>query len=95
MICCGLMERRRPRALLSWRTDIVGCGSLRLEVYLLNKHNADDFSEADERLAATLATQVAIGTKTLCSTAMRNDTPASCSWRLQSASRPKKDAHNS
>src|SRR5882672_7647981 len=29
-------------------------------VYLLNKHNADDFSEADERLAATLATQVAI-----------------------------------
>jgi len=29
-------------------------------VYLLNKLNADDFSEADERLAATLATQVAI-----------------------------------
>jgi signal transduction histidine kinase len=28
-------------------------------VYLLNKLNADDFSEADERLAATLATQVA------------------------------------
>jgi signal transduction histidine kinase/DNA-binding response OmpR family regulator len=28
-------------------------------VYLLNKVNADDFSEADERLAATLATQVA------------------------------------
>src|SRR6266550_39102 len=32
------------------------CGWL----YLLNKLNADDFSEADERLAATLATQVAI-----------------------------------
>ncbi len=29
-------------------------------VYLLNKPNADDFSEADERLAATLATQVGI-----------------------------------
>ena len=29
-------------------------------VYLLNKVNADDFSEADERLTATLATQVAI-----------------------------------
>jgi signal transduction histidine kinase/DNA-binding response OmpR family regulator len=29
-------------------------------VYLLNKLNADDFSEADERLTATLATQVAI-----------------------------------
>jgi signal transduction histidine kinase/DNA-binding response OmpR family regulator len=29
-------------------------------LYLLNKLNADDFSEADERLAATLATQVAI-----------------------------------
>jgi signal transduction histidine kinase/DNA-binding response OmpR family regulator len=28
-------------------------------VYLLNKINEDDFSEADERLAATLATQVA------------------------------------
>ncbi|MBC8029256.1 MAG: response regulator [Pyrinomonadaceae bacterium] len=28
-------------------------------VYLLNKLNEDDFSEADERLAATLATQVA------------------------------------
>ena len=28
-------------------------------VYLLNKLNADDFNEADERLAATLATQVA------------------------------------
>ncbi len=28
-------------------------------IYLLNKLNADDFSEADERLAATLATQVA------------------------------------
>ncbi|MGH9881549.1 MAG: response regulator, partial [Pyrinomonadaceae bacterium] len=32
------------------------CGYL----YLLNKVNAEDFSEADERLAATLATQVAI-----------------------------------
>ncbi|MDQ2938506.1 MAG: response regulator, partial [Acidobacteriota bacterium] len=32
------------------------CGWL----YLLNKVNADDFTEADERLAATLATQVAI-----------------------------------
>ncbi|HUS09914.1 MAG TPA: ATP-binding protein, partial [Pyrinomonadaceae bacterium] len=29
-------------------------------VYLLNKVDADDFSEADERLAATLATQVAV-----------------------------------
>jgi signal transduction histidine kinase len=29
-------------------------------VYLLNKLNAEDFSEADERLAATLATQVAV-----------------------------------
>jgi signal transduction histidine kinase/DNA-binding response OmpR family regulator len=29
-------------------------------VYLLNKLNANDFSEADERLTATLATQVAI-----------------------------------
>ncbi len=29
-------------------------------VYLLNKPNADEFSEADERLAATLATQVGI-----------------------------------
>ncbi|MFN2515787.1 MAG: response regulator [Pyrinomonadaceae bacterium] len=29
-------------------------------VYLLNKLNANDFSEADERLAATLATQVAV-----------------------------------
>ena len=29
-------------------------------VYLLNKINAEDFSEADERLAATLATQVAV-----------------------------------
>ncbi|MFN2493703.1 MAG: response regulator [Pyrinomonadaceae bacterium] len=29
-------------------------------IYLLNKLNSDDFSEADERFAATLATQVAI-----------------------------------
>jgi signal transduction histidine kinase/DNA-binding response OmpR family regulator len=29
-------------------------------VYMLNKVNADDFTEADERLAATLATQVAV-----------------------------------
>lgn len=29
-------------------------------IYLLNKLNADEFSEADERLAATLATQVSI-----------------------------------
>jgi signal transduction histidine kinase/DNA-binding response OmpR family regulator len=29
-------------------------------VYLINKFDADDFSEADERLAATLATQVAV-----------------------------------
>jgi len=29
-------------------------------LYLLNKINADDFTEADERLAATLATQVAV-----------------------------------
>ena len=29
-------------------------------VYLINKSDADDFNEADERLAATLATQVAV-----------------------------------
>lgn len=29
-------------------------------LYLINKVNADDFTEADERLAATLATQVAV-----------------------------------
>ena len=34
--------------------------SVRGWVYLLNKLNADDFTEADERLAATLATQVSI-----------------------------------
>src|SRR6185295_5864645 len=39
---------------------IVSSGGVCGWVYLLNKINADDFSEADERLAATLATQVAI-----------------------------------
>ena len=37
---------------------IYGCSELCGWVYLLNKLNTDDFSEADERLAATLATQV-------------------------------------
>ncbi|MDQ2977263.1 MAG: response regulator, partial [Acidobacteriota bacterium] len=43
-------------------------------LYLLNKLNADDFSEADERLAATLATQVAIAYENavLYSDAQRN-----------------------
>lgn len=39
---------------------IVSGAGVRGWIYLLNKVNADDFSEADERLAATLATQVAI-----------------------------------
>ena len=39
---------------------IVSSGGVCGWIYLLNKINADDFSEADERLAATLATQVAI-----------------------------------
>lgn len=39
---------------------IVSGAGVRGWFYLLNKVNADDFSEADERLAATLATQVAI-----------------------------------
>jgi signal transduction histidine kinase/DNA-binding response OmpR family regulator len=38
---------------------ILSGAGLRGWIYLLNKLNADDFSEADERLAATLATQVA------------------------------------
>ncbi|MCU1267869.1 MAG: two-component hybrid sensor and regulator [Acidobacteria bacterium] len=38
---------------------IVTASRVRGWVYLLNKVNADDFTEADERLAATLATQVA------------------------------------
>jgi signal transduction histidine kinase/ActR/RegA family two-component response regulator len=41
-------------------TPLLSAGGVRGWVYLLNKSNADDFSEADERLAATLATQVAI-----------------------------------
>ena len=52
-------DRRDPAALLfgsadSFRRRVFGW------VYLLNKTDAEDFSEADERLAATLATQVAI-----------------------------------
>jgi signal transduction histidine kinase/DNA-binding response OmpR family regulator len=39
---------------------ILSAGGVCGWVYLLNKLNADDFSEADERLAVTLATQVAI-----------------------------------
>jgi signal transduction histidine kinase/DNA-binding response OmpR family regulator len=50
-------------------SDLVHCflgapmlspGGVRGWVYLLNKQNADDFSEADERLAVTMATQVAV-----------------------------------
>jgi signal transduction histidine kinase/DNA-binding response OmpR family regulator len=39
---------------------ILSADGVRGCVYLLNKLNADDFSEADERLGETLATQVAI-----------------------------------
>jgi signal transduction histidine kinase/DNA-binding response OmpR family regulator len=39
---------------------ILSSGAVCGWICLLNKLNADDFSEADERLAATLATQVAI-----------------------------------
>ena len=39
---------------------IMSAGSVCGWVYLLNKRGADAFTEADERLAATLATQVAI-----------------------------------
>jgi len=39
---------------------ILSAARVRGWVYLLNKLNADDFTEADERLAATLATQVSI-----------------------------------
>ncbi len=39
---------------------IVSAGGILGWVYMLNKMNAEDFSEADERLAATLSTQVAI-----------------------------------
>ncbi|HEV7474972.1 MAG TPA: response regulator [Pyrinomonadaceae bacterium] len=39
---------------------ILSAGGVCGWIYLLNKLSADDFSEADERLAATLATQVAI-----------------------------------
>jgi signal transduction histidine kinase/DNA-binding response OmpR family regulator len=39
---------------------ILSADGVRGWVYLLNKLNADDFSEADERLGETLATQVAI-----------------------------------
>src|ERR1043166_327702 len=43
---------------------IVSSGAVCGWLCLLNKLNADDFSEADERLAATLATQVAIAYET-------------------------------
>ena len=39
---------------------LLSAGSVRGWIYLVNKLNADDFSEADERFAATLATQVAV-----------------------------------
>ena len=39
---------------------ILSSGIVRGWLYLLNKIGADDFSDADERLAATLATQVAV-----------------------------------
>ncbi|HEY3026620.1 MAG TPA: response regulator [Pyrinomonadaceae bacterium] len=39
---------------------ILSASKVRGWIYLLNKVNANDFTEADERLAATLATQVAI-----------------------------------
>ena len=39
---------------------ILSSGRVRGWVYLLNKLNADEFTEADERLIATLVTQVAI-----------------------------------
>jgi signal transduction histidine kinase/DNA-binding response OmpR family regulator len=39
---------------------LLSAGGVRGWVYLLNKFNADEFNEADERLTATLATQVAI-----------------------------------
>jgi signal transduction histidine kinase/response regulator RpfG family c-di-GMP phosphodiesterase len=41
-------------------TPILSSTGVRGWVYLINKLDAEDFSEADERLAATLATQVAI-----------------------------------
>ena len=41
-------------------TPILSAGRVLGWVYLLNKLDADEFSEADERLAATLATQVAV-----------------------------------
>ena len=41
-------------------TPILSAGGVLGWVYLLNKLDAEDFSEADERLAATLATQVAV-----------------------------------
>src|SRR6267378_3574307 len=39
---------------------ILSAAGVRGWVYLLNKVNADEFSEADERLATTLATQVSV-----------------------------------
>jgi signal transduction histidine kinase/DNA-binding response OmpR family regulator len=41
-------------------TPILSVGGVLGWVYLLNKLDAEDFSEADERLASTLATQVAV-----------------------------------
>jgi signal transduction histidine kinase/DNA-binding response OmpR family regulator len=41
-------------------TPILSASEVSGWFYLLNKRDADDFSEADERLAATLATQVAV-----------------------------------
>jgi len=41
-------------------TPILSAGRVLGWVYLLNKLDAEEFSEADERLAATLATQVAV-----------------------------------
>lgn len=39
---------------------LISSSGVRGWVYLLNKSNAEDFSEADERLAATMATQVGV-----------------------------------
>jgi signal transduction histidine kinase/DNA-binding response OmpR family regulator len=39
---------------------LLSSSGMRGWVYLLNKFNAEDFNEADERLAATLATQVGV-----------------------------------
>ena len=56
-----LRESSQPEAPHSFLgAPIVSAGDVLGWVYLLNKNNAEDFSEADERLAATLSTQVAI-----------------------------------